>query len=171
MNKNGLNTSKFDFEEPLEGHAERFEQRLKKKKTLFPYYKYAALVAGLVIVFLYVSLSFDFENPIQKQNDSQVCYNQDLQDLEYFYCSQEIQKIDQIKSYPLDSSIYDQEVLQLDSIVSKFCTELNGSPTDEQVIEAAVNHYQMKINTLDHILNQLNNIHQIKDKENEEINL
>ena len=172
MKEHKLNTKKFDFEEPTSGHRERFEKRLQKKKPLIKPALLISLVASIVLIVMYV---FPINNgTIESQEASlntQFCMNQELQEIEFYYTSQEINRIEEIKSFPIDSNLLNQEILQLDSIVQKLCRDLQTDPYDERIVETAITHYQMKIKTLDHILKQLKSINQNKEEQNEKINL
>ncbi len=172
MKNNKLNTEKFDFEEPIAGHRERFEERLQKKKSYTKTAVLFGLVASIALIVMYVfPVNNETIDSLKSSTNIQVCMNQELQEIEFFYTSQEINRIEEIKSFPIDSNLLNQEVLQLDSIVQKLCRDLQTDPYDERIVETAITHYQMKIKTLDHILKQLKSINQNKEEHHEEINL
>ena len=172
MKKDKLNTDKFDFEEPVTGHRERFAQRIEKKKAFNKPAVLIGLVASIALIVMYIfPINYSADNNLETFNEPPMCMNQELQEIEFYYASQEMNRINEIKSYPIDSNLMNQEVLQLDSIVQKLCRDLQTDPYDERIIETAITHYQMKIKTLDHILKQLKSINQLKEEENEEINL
>ena len=170
MNNLKLNTEDFDFETPSPRHRQRFEKKLntKKRKIIRPLF-----LSGLVASFIVMAIFFFNKEDLNVPSNlpSKICYNQELQDIEYYYTSQESQKISEIKNFPIDSSLYQSEVLQLDSMITHLCKELKTAPNDERIIDAAVTHYQMKIKTLDHILKQLKSINQNKKISHEEISL
>ena len=170
MNDFKLNKIDFDFEEPSAGHRQRFENRIKKKKlNILKPLLASGLVASIAIMAILVFDSQNITEPIPPT--SEICYNQELQDIKYYYTSQEAKKISEIKEFSIDSNLYLAEVMQLDSMIINLCKELKTASNDERIIDAAVIHYQMKIKTLDHILSQLKNINHIKKTRNEEINL
>ncbi len=172
MKENKLNTEKFDFEEPITGHRDRFKQRIQKKKSINKPAILISLAASIALIVMFIFPINISTNDSQKASKaSPICMNQELQEIEFFYASQEMNRIDEIKTYPIDSNLLGQEVLQLDSIVQKLCRDLKTGPYDERIIETAITHYQMKIKTLDHILRQLKSINQNKEEQHEEISL
>ncbi len=175
MNNFRLNKKDFEFEEPSLGHRHRFENKLnenklktRKRRIIRP-----LLASGLVASITIITILFFNKQTFTDTNhpNTNICYNLELQDLKYYYTSQESKRISEIKSYSIDSNLYQSEVMQLDSMITNLCKELKTAPNDERIIDAAVLHYQMKIKTLDHILTQLKNINHITKKKNEEINL
>ena len=172
MNKQKIYTEKFDFEEPIAGHRERFKKKILKKESFNKSAILVGLVASIALIIMFI---FPINNSLKNINKDKLqasnCMSQELQEIEFYYVSQEMNRINEIKSFPIDSNLLNQEVLQLDSIVQKLCRDLQTDPYDDRIIEAAVSHYQMKIQTLDHILRQLKSINQHKEISHEEIDL
>jgi hypothetical protein len=169
-----IDTEIYDLIDAPEGHKERFaiklldQQKRQHQKRLWTWTSVAASVS-LLIVF---GLSYwPNQNSSSSPLSEKTCLNQELNEIEYYYTSLENQRIDQIRSLGIDSSLLNIEVMQLDSIIQNLCYELNAAPDDERIIDIAVQHYTMKLNTLDHILKQLENIKHKNTKQNETINL
>ncbi|MBN2667812.1 MAG: hypothetical protein JXR60_01170 [Bacteroidales bacterium] len=166
----------FDFEEPLKGHQNRFEQKLKQqKRTSNSGLKYLLVAASILF---FITLGYWIKSQIEiKPNTiiSSTNYlsncNNEIQELSAYYTSIESQKMEAIINTGIDSTLFLKEIANTDSIVETFCKELNAQSNDERVIEAVIMHYQLKINTLDHILNQIKQIKHFNTKENESINL
>jgi len=173
MELRNINTEQYDLQHAPNGHKERFaikmmeEQKKRARKRLITWTSVAASLS-LLIVF---GLSTLNQSKIQEPIIQNTCYNQELEELQFYYTSQENLIINQIKSIGIDSALLDQEVLQLDSMIQDLCKELNTAPDDDRIIEMAVQHYTMKLNTLDHILQQLESIQHQKIRTDETINL
>lgn len=172
MNKPIFDTEKFDFEAPIQGHRERFKNKVSHKSNYIKTISILGLVASFTLIAIFNwPNSTETNTAPEKGTFVQLCSSQELQDIEFYYSSQELERIDEIKSYNIDSTYLDQEILTLDSIVQKLCLEMGTNPSDERVIGTAVSHYQKKIKTLDHIIQQLKNINPTKEIHHEEINL
>lgn len=164
----------FDFEEAIQNHRNRFEKKLGRRKSKKVILIRASItVAACISIILFIVYPFGkiSESNQPEQTITLACQNKELIELEYYYTHIENTKINEIKLYAVDSNLLHQEVFELDSIVQSLCKDLNTAPNDERIIEMAVNHYQMKINTLNHILEQLKNINTNKTQSHEAINL
>ncbi len=175
MNNKHLNTETFDIHDAPKGHKERFAVKLlEQQKQQHQKRKMAwiSVAAGISILIIFGLTLFPFKNNNNpKVTQQNTCYNAELEELQYYYIAQEQNKIERIKSIGIDSSLLEQEILQIDSMIKDLCNELNTAPNDERIIDMAVQHYTMKLNTLDHILRQLESIKHTKNNKNETIDL
>lgn len=156
------NRQSFDTFEPGEGHFERFEAKLKefnKKEKSFTigFLFRAAVVAVLVVLSgLWVHDNFNSRNQkgialseISKEYGEVEMYythlvNQKYKELDQFQFMDSTQKVMLMK-----------ELTQMDSIYENLKKDLTTNPSDQRVINAMIQHYQLKVEVMNHILNQL----------------
>lgn len=165
------NKASFDDLEPNEGHFERFESRLKKQKSKTVEIKINVLirVAALVVLLLTGAIWV-----LVNQSSKSVPYNgftQEMQDVEYYYSTLVSEKMQQIKEFSNDPELKNElitkEFNELDALYKGLQNELKTTPGDERVINAMINHYQVKVEILNKILNDLQSINQNKTKNHE----
>ena len=167
--RNNINTEDFDILEAPKNHKKRFENKLKAKKNVKRKIISMSIAASLLLL---ISYTFFPKSQISsKKSKVQICNNQELQDIQFYYTSQESEKISKIKQFPIDSTLYNEEVLQVDSLIQKLCIDLKTAPDNDEVIAKVITHYKMKINTLNHILKQLQQVNPKKENKNEAISL
>jgi len=172
------NKSFFDSFEPDDGHFERFEQKLnkfnKKKSTFtFGYILRAAVVAILVVL----SGLWVFENFYTKTNEKGIALSEvspEYGEVEMYYTHLVNQRYSEINQCQyLDSTqktILMHELTEMDSIYDNLKRDLKTNPNDERVINAMIQHYQLKVEVMNQILQQLQqvkNINQQKSVKNE----
>ncbi|OFX23792.1 MAG: hypothetical protein A2041_12515 [Bacteroidetes bacterium GWA2_31_9b] len=162
------NRSVFDSQEPREGHFERFEQKLnmlQKRKARFT----LSFILKAAAVTLLVTLSglYVYEQIIpQKEISNGIALHQispEYNEVEIYYSTLVSQKYHEINSLEFSDStqkaILITELNQMDSIYENLKNDLKINPTDERVINAMIQHYQLKVEVMNQILNQL---HQAK---------
>ncbi len=162
------NRSVFDSFEPDDGHFERFEQKLarvnkKQKSFSFGLLLKAAAVAVLVVISgLWV---YDKLNPAFESQNGLALHqlSPEYNEVEIYYATLASQKFNEISSLEFaDSSQKNmllEELKQMDAVYENLKRDLKKNPSDERVINAMIQHYQMKVDIMNQILNQL---HQVK---------
>lgn len=165
------NRDSFDEKEPLEGHFDRFKQRLEarkpaKKVNLFMVAA-AAAVAGLILTgtlgILYNNSSLNRSN---SNNLSLGVISPELKEVEDYYQSQINAKYNQIKSLkessaPEIESEVNKTINDMDLGYYLLKKDLSNSPKQERIISAMIQQYQVRIDMLDQILKTLQNFSQI----------
>lgn len=156
------NRQEFDIYEPNDGHFERFEQKLKsinaKKKSFnFGYILKAAVVAVLVVLsglWVYDNLDSKTRKGIALSQISP-----EYGEVEMYYTHLVNQKFDEINQcQTLDSAqkiMLTHELTEMDSIYETLKIDLTTNPTDQRVINAMIQHYQLKVEVMNQILKQL----------------
>lgn len=169
------NRSVFDSFEPSEGHFERFEQKLnglnKQKKTFtLGYILKAAAVAVLVVLsglYIYENLSPDR----MKQGIALSEVSPEYSEVELYYTKLVNQKYSEIDQFQfMDSTqknILLKELDEMDLIYENLKKDLTTNPKDERVINAMIKHYQLKVDVMNQILNQLQQAKNIKQEKSE----
>ena len=172
------NRSEFDSFEPNEGHFERFEQRLyelnKKKKTFTIGYILKAAVITLLVVLSGLYVYDTFSPHVMKDGIALREVSPEYNEVEIYYTKLVNQKYSEINQFQfIDStqkSMLMKELSEMDLIYDNLKKDLITSPNDERVINAMIQHYQLKVEVMNQILNQLQqakNINQQKSENNE----
>jgi len=194
------NRGKFDTEEPEFGHFDRFQKKLEaehKQRAKFNYrmvLQIAASVAILVIVGVEVmsvlfgrgvetikgevaELNIGTTNEIVRQATQNVKsrLNPEYKETQQYYISLVDNRIDQIKANENMDEKQKEELLkelsEMDELFVQLQKELKSSPDNQVLIDAMIKHYKIKIDVMNQILNNLNNIKNLNTKENEKIDL
>lgn len=168
------NRLSFDSQEPGEDHFERFEQKLieynKKQKTFtLGFVLKAAAVAILVVL----SGLWVYDNVGTKTPDGIALseISPEYGEVEMYYThlvNQKYQEIDQFQF--LDSTqkvMLVRELSEMDSIYENLKQDLTTNPNDQRVINAMIQHYQLKVEVMNQILNQLQNAQEINKQKSE----
>jgi len=153
----------FDSFEPTEGHFERFEEKLlaynKKQKSFhIGYLLKTAVVAVLVVLSgLWVYDHFIFQATPKGIALSEI--SPEYSEVEMYYTHLVNQRYDEILSYEFMDSTQKEmlmhELTEMDSIYDNLKNDLKTNPTDERIINAMIQHYQLKVEVMNRILAQL----------------
>ncbi len=156
------NRQSFDSFEPSEDHFDKFEQKLRefnqKKKTFTIGYM---LKAAAVTVLVILSGLWVYEN-IQQRTNKGIALSEisaEYSEVEIYYThlvNQKYGEINQCKSLDsLQKQIMLHELGEMDSIYENLKKDLSANPNDKRVINAMIQHYQLKVEVMNQILNQL----------------
>jgi len=174
----GENRQVFDSAEPSEGHFGKFEQMLMEQKetktqsfawtTLL---KVASIAILVVLSGLYVTEHFIIKNlsvPTAKNaefNETQKYYIQMV--------DQKIDDIEQMKSYmtPEQKQMLIEEMTEMDVMYQKLRKDYKAMPNDPRIIQAMLQHYQMKMDILNRIVNNLENVQNLNPQNYENVEL
>ncbi len=150
----------FDMEEPTIGHFHRFEQKLSKKpirkrnKNWMPFLSIAAMV--LVMVGIWIGMEYkqaaqglELATVSPKMNETQ----------DYFIAviKREIETIGGHRN-PETNKLIDDSFLQLTKLETQYKhlkLELGASSQDKRIIFAMVRNFQLRIQVLENVLQQL----------------
>jgi hypothetical protein len=165
------NRESFDDQEPKDDHFEKFQSRLKKQSTItiklsFSNFMKAAAVVALIVtgsIWIYIS-----------QEKSQVAYNgytQEIKEVEFYYTNLVDDRMTEINEYSKDpelkNELLNKEFREIDSLYTVLQNELKSAPGDERIINAIIQHYQVKVEILNEILNDLQSIKPDKTRNHE----
>lgn len=164
-------------EEPNEGHFERFANRLdrsqKKRRGyhIAPFFKVAAI---LVIVLLSANLYFNIKR-IKPESKADIVNHSDLREASVYYTSEintGIRDLEKMASEGIGSK---QEVVQIkhelsemDSLFLNLQQEYKMNPNDERIINAMIEYYQTKLDIVNTIKTDLENVKQQKNRKQHE---
>jgi len=169
------NKEMFNYEEPMEGHFERFEARLRtqnRRSRLRSLYRVASIAAvGLVLI---VSSIFIYDKFYDRDNGSVTLgdINPELGKVEYYFTSQIDEatvSLDSLRKYSDEGTqkMIDREFAELDSLHTQLTEKLGTNPNDERIINGLITYYQTKLKIMEHFITTLNQIKQIKNQKNQ----
>ncbi|MEL4308888.1 hypothetical protein [Joostella sp. CR20] len=165
----------WDVEQPSEGHQARFLEKLQtkdkvvsiaKKSKPFPW-KWLS-VASAVVVLLGVGISvFKTENTQQIAQEPT-----EIEKTEYYFATlinEEIEKIE-AEATPETKEIIADAMLQIKKLEKdhkKLEEDLANEGNSKQILHAMIINYQTRINLLQDVLEQIEEIKQLKNIQNE----
>jgi len=158
----------FNMEEPMDGHLDRFSWKLEKrfhshteKRSIVPYLLRAAVVTLLITI----SSLWTWEHFIRKDNSGMSLgqVSPQYREVENYYIHQvNIMESElgseQINNNPEQREILKKEMKSMDSVYVQLQKELKANPNDERIINAMIQHYQMKVEVLNYIITQLKEV-------------
>lgn len=163
-------------EEPATGHFDRFEEKLRlsesKRKSLHlsPFLKVAAV---LVIVLLSANLFVYLRNPKPKVQETAVIKS-DLGEAAFYYTNSINNGIRDLEKMAGEGIGSKQEIVQIkhelsemDSLFMNLQQEYKANPNDERIINAMIEYYQTKLDIVNTIKSDLENVKQLKRKKHE----
>lgn len=168
------NRELFDSAEPSKGHFDRFEQMLnqesKQNRTIvWPTVLKVASIAILVVLSgLYIAEHLFLNNTKMAKNNNP----SEFYEAKQYYSQQVDHKIGQIESMSQfmtkeQKKMLVEEMTQMDAMYKKLQKDYKTMPDDPRIIQAMLQHYQMKMDILNRIVNDLQNVQQLKTPDHE----
>jgi len=169
------NRDSFDEKEPLEGHFDRFRQKMETRKPTRKVNLFmvgaAAAIAGLILT---GSLSLIYNNSsLSSYNKSELSLSSlspELKEVENYYQSQINDRYSQIntlkdKSSPEVKAEINKTFNDMDLGYYLLKKDLSKSPKQERIVSAIIEQYQTRIEMLDQILRTLQSISKINSNQ------
>jgi hypothetical protein len=170
------NRSQFD-EEPLAGHFERFEEKLMKQnknnwsRKLTP--TFLKIASVLIIMLLLADIIINTKKP-KPELQAKIETSTDIGEAAIYYTTRINSGINQLEELSQQGVGSEKEVQQIkkemaemDSLFVNLKKEYNANPNDERIINAMIEYYQTKLNIVNTIKSDLENVKQQKRKYNE----
>lgn len=156
------NAESFEMHNPEDGHFERFLNKLEKShKKKNQAWATPLLKIAAVVVFVIVSgvVGYQIRN-MQTNHYSLGEVSPEYKEVELFYTSNinnQLNLIHQLGSFDntQDQKILTDELSYMDEMYLQLEKELKLNPDDERIIQAMIEHYQVKTNILNRIIEQL----------------
>ena len=194
------NRSQFDDCEPMDGHFDRFMQRLEadKRRTIGLSRSQILKIAAVAVIALVLGTvvagtgihrgvklietemaNVDREAPM-KLVERTTRYVKAKVEPEYsetqkYYISLVDNRLDEIRKTETVDEKQKAELLkemsEMDELFANLQKELKANPDNPVLIDAMINHYQTKIEVLNQIINNLNSIKQLNTKQDEKVDL
>jgi hypothetical protein len=163
------NRERFNGAEPPAGHAERFRARLgSSRRSLYARIPDWIKIAS-VLVFVAVSSVLVFEQAQRyyaaRKNPLQELLPGEFYEARVYYTSminRKYSEIDRLSSSdPERNEILLKELYEMDRMFRSLLKDLETNPSDERVLSAMIEHYQLKLEVMGQIINQLEKANQI----------
>jgi len=167
------NRNVFDTEEPSDGHMERFAQKLGQTHTNRSRFSFGYLLKVAAITLLIVlSGLWVYEHTPYSESTVKLTSLSDIspeyQEVEQYYVRTVNNKYNEIRQFDFQDKTQQQMLLNeleaMDSIYDELRQDLQGNPGDERVINAMIQHYQTKVKVMNQIINQLQNVKNVKSE-------
>lgn len=155
----------FDLSEPTIGHFERFEKKLSRPQVRYnpTKWKWLIMAASVVLIF---GIWFGNENENLGLQLADVSPQmEETQDYFTSMIRSEVEKINLEKS-PENEKLINDAFVQLETLENKYTDltfELKESNEDNRVIYAMISNFQRRIEVLQNLINQIDNIKKIKN--------
>jgi len=150
-----------DSEHPREGHEKRFMQKLERQPVRKFNFRHALQVAASIAIIIasglvIVKLNKSGNKMAQKEIPAAIV------EADIYYTSQVNARYEQIRDFSFESSEEKAVLLDalkdLDTYHQQLMTDLEANPDDDRVINALIRHFQIKLEIMDQIIIQLNQI-------------
>lgn len=171
------NRSVFDSFEPAEGHFERFDKKLNqlhksKNKTFTLGFMLKAAVVTLLVV---LSGLWVYDNTFTtlsvKKGIALREISPEYNEVEMYYTKLVNQKYNEINDFSFVDSKQKEmlmhELNEMDSIYENLKKDLTLNPNDDRVINAMIQHYKLKVEVMNQILGQLQQVKNIEQEKYE----
>ena len=163
------NREKFDAFEPSMNHMDTFGKKLNRSPL--SWYKkipYGLRIAAILVLVAITSILV-FEQGqryyISRQKPLEKILSGEYREARGYYTSQIKQKyteIDQLNiSDPERNELVLKELEEMDHLFQSLLKDLQTNPSDERILSAMISHYQMKLEVMGQIIEQLEKANQI----------
>ena len=164
----------FDEKEPMEGHFDRFRQKMEAHKPTRKVNLYmvaaAAAVAGIILTGT-LGLLFNSSSigNLNKKELTLSVISPELKEVEDYYQGQIKTKYNLINTLKKDSSPeveseVNKAINDMDFGYDLLKKDLTKTPKQERVVNAMIQQYQVRIDMLDQILKTLQKINQLRNQ-------
>ncbi len=154
-----------DSDRPREGHEDRFLQKLERLPKQGPVrrirFRHAIQVAASVAIILTSAVL------LVKQDKSGGSVAQQeipeaVMEADFYYASQVDARYNEISDFDFadaeEKSVLLSELKDLESYHKQLMKDLEANPDDDRVVSALIRHYQLKLEVMDQIITQLNQV-------------
>ncbi|MDX2429744.1 MAG: hypothetical protein QNK35_02350, partial [Bacteroides sp.] len=151
-------------------HEDRFRQKLAYPEVKKVNFRHVLQIAASIAVILASSIMLIRTN---KSGDKIAVHEipASVIEADLYYSTQVNYKVDQIRQFDFNNTeektVLLDELEELDFYHQQLMNDLEANPNDERVINALINHYQMKLEVMDQIIYQLNQLKTETDKNDE----
>ncbi len=177
-NLEGLNDN-----EPMEGHFERFETRLKlqnkkKKINLTLGWKVAAVIVFAVLLTNQAYMYFSNGNQgllsskVNKINEFTLAsVSPEYEEVEFYYTNAinvGLSQWNELKSEGMvsasEQNMMNNELKEFEDLQKSLQSDLKSNPHDERVINAMLEYYQAKLGVINLIVKKLQEVKELKEE-------
>ena len=164
----------FDIESPKLGHELRFLDKLKNKNDVVtkkrrtnwkPFLAIAASLVLMISIFTFTQQNsndvYELANVSPEMSTTQDFFTNTI--------ASELEKLDEVKS-PETQKLVDDAIFQISILEEQYAllkTDLSESGNDKRVIFAMITNFQNRIDVLQSVIQQIENVNQLKNNQNE----
>ena len=167
---------RLDSDHPRQGHEERFLQKLDRLPAA-PVRKirirHVLQVAASLAIILTSSLLL-IRPSGQKDQMAGKEIPAAMMEADFYYASEMDRKYEQIRNFNFDNeeeiTILLDDLQDFETFHQKLMDDLEANPDDERVINALIRHYQLKLEVMDQIIIQLDQIKSETSEQHEKEN-
>lgn len=172
-------TEEFDIEEPRTGHEERFLTKLKEEaqqkeipKDNFRSFWSPWLAIAASLVFIIIIAGSFFSTKAYNKSTDLAAISPEMKETQEFYSTAikaELEKVNLAKSPETEIIVNDalKQLERLDTEYKKLKQDLSSSGKDKRVIFAMVSNLQQRIDLLNNVSTQIEEIKELKNKDHE----
>lgn len=163
------NRDRIDSYEPSEGHMDRFRGKLSPAVSFYSRIPYGLKVAAVLLlvavssVLIYEQAKFYY---ISRQQPIEKIIPDEFGEAQIYYTSlisKKYSEIDRLNiSDPGQKEILMKELKEMDRLFHFLQKDLQTYPTDERILSAMITHYQLKLEIMGQIVQQLENVNKTK---------
>ncbi|MFP4366848.1 MAG: hypothetical protein ACLFQA_07115 [Bacteroidales bacterium] len=167
------NREKFDLEEPDEGHFDRFmDRQVENRKNTARFTWKHMLQAAAVTILLVMSSLWVYERFTGDELDNGFItlaeIDPEYREAELYYTSLINHKYNEIRSFDFPDNADEREMIlkelaEMDTIYRSLEEELNTEGGNPMIINAMIQHYQLKVNIMNQILDHLHQVHNAEE--------
>ena len=149
----------FDHQEPHSGHLERFERKLSKpNKATKTSWKWLSVAASVVLI-----LGFWLGSNHQKKVTGLADVSPKMEEVKNYYVStihQELKTLEKNRSLETEKIIEEalEHLEELEDNYKSFVHELNIVGNSSKIINAMIKNYQQRLEILENVLQQIEQI-------------
>ncbi|AWX45660.1 hypothetical protein HME9304_02687 [Flagellimonas maritima] len=171
---------KFDFEEPINGHRERFLEKLNQsngvvpiKRNKFTWWRPLSIAASIVLICMIGIQLFNTEQSVRRQV---VEISPEVSRTESYFASLievQVQLLKNEKS-PATAKLVDDTLSQLKKLESDYKAlekELLNGGNSKLILNAMITNFQTRIDLLQEVLTSVENIKNLKSYNDENITI
>jgi low affinity Fe/Cu permease len=158
-----------DIDQPSKGHEARFLKKLDKPLRRVNFRHVLQIAASIAIILTSAVVLIQ-----QNKSGSKIAEREiptSVQEADMYFTSQMDQRYDQIREFSFDNAeekaVLLHELEDLDAFQQQLLEDLEANPGDERVINALIRHYQIKLDVMDQIIVQLNQLKTETKNQNE----
>ncbi len=154
-----------DSDRPREGHEDRFMQKLESLPKRSPHrrirFRHAIQVAASVAIILTSAILL-----VRKDKSGNKVAQQEIpaavMEADFYYTSQVDARYNEIRDFHFEDAeektVLLNELKDLESYHQQLMKDLEANPDDDRVVSALIRHYQLKLEVMDQIITQLNQV-------------
>lgn len=154
-----------DADTPRQGHEERFRQKLARDRDGQAVRRFSIRhglqIAASIAIILTSAIVLMKQNKSGEKMAAQEVPAA-LMEADVYYASQVNARYEVIKEFDFESSeekvVLLDELKDLESYHQQLMNDLESHPDNDQVINALIRHYQIKLEVMDQIIIQLNQV-------------